>query len=163
VRDLDGDGAAEILVAAGDGRVYAIGTPEDLRFEPRTIGYWKHQCTIEVPLGDHLGIPQSFVDAIRTESRVFSNVAAKSDVCAILQGPRGDDMRARAEQQLIALWLNFVSGLVDRGAPIELPITNAKTVGEALGDAETVLLTSSLRADLERAKDVCDALNNGRR
>lgn len=161
--DIDGDGNAEILVGAGDGKVYAIGTPEDLRFEPRTQGYWNHQCTLDRPRGDHVGIPQEFVDEIRSRSRVFANVTEKGDVCTILAKTVGNAMRARAEQQLIALWLNVASGFVDERAPIDLRFTTATTVAGALADAETTLLTSSVRADLERAKTLCDELNNGRR
>lgn len=163
VRDIDGDGGAEILVGAGDGKLYVLGTPEPLSFEPRTIGYWKHQCTVGTPRGDHVGVPQSFVDAVRAQSRVFGHVSTKADVCAILDGPKGNDMRARAEQQLMALWLNVVSGFVDLRVPIDLPMTATTTVGDAIEDAENTLRTSSVRSDLERAKDVCDALNNGRR
>lgn len=160
--DVDGDGNAEILVGAGDGRIYAIGTPEDLRFEPRTIGYWKHQCTVDEPRGDHVGIPQGFADEIRSRSAVFANLTGKGDVCSILEVRHGS-MRARAEQQLLALWLNVVSGFVDEGVPIDLPLTAATTVGNAVTDAEGTLRNSSVRSDLERAKSLCDALNNGRR
>jgi len=41
VKDIDGDGLAEILVGAGDGQLYALGTPPSvaatLRVEPRTL------------------------------------------------------------------------------------------------------------------------------
>ena len=163
VTDVTGDGRAEILVGAGDGRMYALGVPEDLRFEPRTIGYWKHQCTIDAPKGEHVGIPQSFVDEIRSRSQVFGTVASKDDVCRILDGPRGNDMRARAEQQLMALWLNVVSGFVDANVPIDLAWTSAVTVGGAIADIEATLTGSPTRADLERAKSLADALNNGQR
>lgn len=162
VRDIDGDGHAEILIGAADGRMYVLG-PKELRFEPRTIGYWKHQCTVSAPRGDHLGIPPAYIDAIRSQSRVFANLTTKAEACSILQGPRGDDMAARARQQLLALWLNVVSGLVDMEVPIHLKMTSAATVGQAIAEVESILLTPSGRADLERAKDICDALNNGMR
>ena len=163
VRDIDGDGLAEILVGAGDGRLYVLGVPEPAAFAPRTIGYWKHECMVGTPRGEHGGIPQTFVDAIRAGSRVFSSIATKADVCSILEGPRGNDMRARAEQQLMALWLNIVSGFVDLEASIDLPMTTAPTVGDAIVEVESVLGGSPTRAELERVKDLADALNNGMR
>ena len=164
VADLTGDDNAEIIFGAGDGKVYAITERAPAVFEPRTIGYWKHQCTLTEPKGDHVGIQQAFIDAIAAQSSVFAGISSKDEVCRILAGPQGNDMRARAEQQLMALWLNVVSGKVSDYKEISLPgLTTAATVGEAIAEIESTLLDpNALRAELERAKDIADALNNGR-
>jgi len=164
VSDIDGDGKAEILFGAGDGKLYVIGQSRLPRFEPRTIGYWKHQCNIGGPRGDHVGISQAFIDAIRGQSSVFSGLNKVSEACEILWGDYKDDMAGRARQQLLALWLNVVSGFVDLDAPIHLPrLTSATTVGGAILDAEDLILNHTDKPSLERAKDICDSLNNGRR
>jgi len=73
-------------------------------------------------------------------------------------------MTGMAKRQLLALWLNVASGFVDENAPIDLPkLTSAATVGEAILEVENIILTHTDKPSLERAKDICDSLNNGRR
>jgi len=162
VIDIDRDGKAEILFGAGDGKLYVLDQLPPPRFNPRTIGYWKHQCSVTTPSEVHVGIPQSFIDAIRGQSAVFSSLMTKEEACSILWGDYKSDMAGRARQQLLALWLNVVSGFVDPSAPINLPkLTSATTVGGAILDAENIILTHTDKPSLERAKDICDSLNNG--
>ena len=162
VVDIDGDGKAEILFGAGDGKMYVLDKAPPPRFDPRTIGYWKHQCKISEPGKAHVGISQAFIDAIRSQSRVFSSLMTKEEACSILLGDYKSDMAGRAKQQLLALWLNVVSGFVDLTAPINLPkLTSATTVGGAILDAENLILTRTDKPSLERAKNICDSLNNG--
>ncbi len=160
VSDINGDGHAEILIGAADGQMYVIG-PKELRFDPRSMGYWKHQCDVAAPKGDQLGLPQAYIDAIRAQSAVFANLTTKAQACTVLAGPRGDNMTARAMQQLLALWLNVVSELVALEVPIHLRYTTAATVDQAIAEVEGIILGQSSRAELERAKNICDALNNG--
>jgi len=164
VSDIDRDGKAEILVGAGDGKLYVIGQARAPRFEPRTIGYWKHQCNIGSPSGEHVGIQQAFIDAIRSQSAVFSDLMTPKQACDILWTEYRGDMSGMAKRQLLALWLNVVSGFVDMDAPIHLPrLTSATTVGGAIVDAEDLILNHVDKPSLERAKNICDSLNNGRR
>jgi len=73
-------------------------------------------------------------------------------------------MSGKAVRQLMALWLNIVSGLVDMRAEIDLGnLSSARTVGEAIAEIEDILLYSSEKSEVERAKDIADALNNGMR
>lgn len=162
VWDLDQDGKAEIVVSGGGGKVYVIEQSPPPRFEPRTIGYWKHQCNIEDPKKEHPGITDDFVSAIAADSLVFSYIQSKDDVCEILWSKTKSDMMGKALKQLMALWLNVVSGYVDESAEIDLPdLTSAKTVGEAISEIEDILLNSYDKDDLERAKNIADTLNNG--
>jgi len=164
VADIDGDGKAEILFGAGDGKLYVIGQSRPPRFEPRTIGYWKRQCNIGSPSGEHVGISQAFIDAIRSQSAVFTNLMTPKQACDILWAEYRGDMAGMAKRQLLALWLNVVAGFVDLDAPIHLPnLTSATTVGGAILDAEDLILNHLDKPSLERAKNICDSLNNGRR
>ncbi len=162
VSDIDGDRKAEILFGAGDRKMYVLDQMPPPRFDPRTIGYWKHQCEISAPKGDHVGMQQAFINAIRSQSRVFANLGTVKEACDTLWDNYAHDMAGRAKQQLLALWLNVVSGFVDLNVPINLPkLTSATTVGGAILDAEDIILTHTDKPSLERAKDICDSLNNG--
>jgi len=165
--DLTGDGLAEIAfagVGSGVGTLYVLTTPAEGRFEPRTIGYWRYQCRFTSPSGEHVGIQPEFLALIGARSKVFPAPLTKADACRTLQGPRGDDMLARAKQQLMALWLNVASGKVSESVAISLPgLTDAGSVGQAILEIEMILLNpASTRADWERAKTIADQINNGR-
>jgi outer membrane protein assembly factor BamB len=163
IADLDGDGKAEILFGAGDRQMYVLDQMPPPRFEPRTIGYWKHQCNVSSPSGEHVGMPQSFIDAIRSRSAVFSNLTTPKQACDILWAEYKGDMMGMAKRQLLALWLNVVSGFVDPTVQIDLPkLTNATTVGGAILDTENTILTHTDKPSLERVKDLCDSINNGK-
>jgi PKD repeat protein len=128
--------------------------------EPRTHGYWKHQCNIDEPKGDHVGIQQEFIDAIAARSQVFTGLATKDEVEAYLTY-EGDDMREKAKLQLMALWLNVVSGKLPPECEIDLPhLTTATTVQEAIDEIEHIILMSNDKDELERVKDIADELNN---
>jgi len=163
VADIDGDGNAEVLFGAGDRQMHVLDQMPPPRFEPRTIGYWKHQCNVASPSGEHIGIPQSFVDAIRRQSSVFSNLTTSKQACDFLWADFKGDMMGMAKRQLLALWLNVVSGFVDPVVQVDLPrLTNATTVGGAILDTENTILTHVDKPSLERVKDLCDSINNGK-
>jgi hypothetical protein len=130
---------------------------------PRTVGYWGHQCDLKKLNENHAGILQSWVDAIGSQSLVFPAVSDIESVCAILEDTGGSDMLIKAQRQLMALWLNVVSGKLDPASQVELPsLTAAATVETAIEDIEAVLTSgTSDRAELERAKDIADSINNG--
>ncbi|MCK5560125.1 MAG: hypothetical protein KAJ51_06010 [Thermoplasmata archaeon] len=130
---------------------------------PRTIGYWKHQCKIEIPKGDHTGILPEFIDGVNANSSVFNTLSTKYDILDYLEPEDHSNMTAKAEQQLLALWLNVVSGKLGLNTPINLTnLTNATTVGAAITEIEQIILNSSSnRSELERAKDIADSINNG--
>jgi hypothetical protein len=72
-------------------------------------------------------------------------------------------MAERVMQRPLALWLSVVSGFVDLNAPIHLPqLASATVVGGAILDAENLMMNYTDKPSLEKAKDICDSLNNGR-
>ncbi len=130
--------------------------------EPRTIGYWGHQCEVEKPYGDHTGILQEWVDNISSQSQVFSWISTKEDVCSVVQQGDASDMIVMAKRQLMGVWLNIVSGKLQPDSEIYMPnLTSSNTIWEAVQEIEYAILYSSDREELERVKNIADNMNNG--
>lgn len=130
--------------------------------EPRTVGYWKHQCGIADPHGDHVGITDEMIRFIKTHSEVFRDLDTKQDVCIILEWASGGEMLTRALGQLMALWLNTASGKLSLSTEVGLPGQSITTLGDILAWAESIILGVSNRSQLEEVKTVCDDINNGK-
>jgi PKD repeat protein len=108
---------------------------------PRTHGYWKHQCKIKNPKPNHPGIRQEWIDAIRQQSAVFTDVYTKDDVCDYLDPPNPMTPMKRAKMQLMALWLNVVSGLLFYESPLHHPnAPGINSVAEFIAYAEYLIL-----------------------
>ncbi|MFQ6107329.1 MAG: PKD domain-containing protein [Thermoplasmata archaeon] len=129
--------------------------------EPRTQGYWNHQCTVEEPYGDHTGIREEWIDDIATQSDIFDWITSEKDICEVLDWASGEVMFLRAQGQLMALWLNTVSGKLNFTTRVKLPGQSETTLEAILAWAEDVLLNSGIRNEHEEVKDVCDSMNNG--
>lgn len=133
------------------------------RNDPRTIGYWGHQCGVESPHGDQTGIVQEWVDDISAQSSVFSQISTKEQVCGIVQDGDAQDMDVMARRQLMGTWLNLVSGKLHRMSGLDMPsLTSASTVREAVENVESTILSSTDRSELENAKDISDNINQGK-
>ena len=131
--------------------------------EPRTVGYWGHQCEVESPYGDHTGILQEWIDEISSQSQVVPGISTEEEVCGIVQEGDAEDMIVMAKRQLMGVWLNLVSGKLAPSTPIDMPsLTSSGTVWEAVQEIEDVILNSQDRSELERVKDIADNINNGR-
>ena len=129
---------------------------------PRTVGYWGHQCVVTDPYGNHTGILQEWIDSASTESRVFSGISTEQEVCGIVQDGHAEDMTEMARRQLMALWLNIVSGKLHLSTELYMPtLTSSPTLESAIQEIEEAILTSTDREELERVKDVADTVNNG--
>jgi hypothetical protein len=120
---------------------------------------------------------KAYLDIANQMSAVFSeNTSAGTveEARAILcvKGKDDDDdkdnsnrlsMRERANQQLLVSWLNFASGAValdtmvntDRDSQLDM------TFGEVTAEVENILADDeATKEELERAKDICDRINN---
>jgi len=162
VWDIDQDGVAEIVLSAAGGLVYVLEQAPQPDFLPRTTGYWEHQCKVSEPKEEHPGITDEFAQGIADNSLVFVDIQSKDDVCSVLSSNPKSDMTGKALVQLMALWLNVVSGYVDASTGIDLgDLTSAGTVGDAIAEIEDIIIHSTDKAELERAKNIADALNNG--
>jgi hypothetical protein len=129
---------------------------------PRGKGFWAHQCSDKGFKQINSSDLQALLDTVADTSSVFPELAPAG--CEFLQpqNPQ-NDMRARAQQELLALWLNLASGRITRARPIDLAgLTQAATVTEALSEIElTVSDPLATHADLANAKDVAEAINGG--
>ena len=128
---------------------------------PRGAGFWAHQCSDR---GFHQVSPeemQALFTKIADTSSVFPECAPTGCEALNPQLPR-NDLRLRAQQALLDVWLNLVSGRLTRGRPIDLPdLTSATTVAEALSQLEmTVCDSLATRSDLGNAKEIAEALNS---
>jgi len=128
--------------------------------QPRGAGFWAHQCSDKGYLQVSASELQALFAMISDASSAFPECAPIS--CDFLQpqNPK-NDMRARAQQGLLDVWLNVTSGRLTRGRPIDLAgLTTATTVGEALSQLETIVCDpTATRSDLGNAKDIAEALN----
>ncbi len=119
--------------------------------EPRTPGYWKLQCRTH-----HHENPEPCFPFIIEHSMVFDEIGEAS--CDfMLSVPSG--MLEKALWHSLATWLNLASGKLSPYTPVYYPsLTDAENVGQAIEEIETLILSCT---DLERAKDIADAINNG--
>jgi hypothetical protein len=127
---------------------------------PRTHGYWKYECKVKNPKPDHPGIRQEWVDAIRENSTVFTDVYTKEDVCAYLDPPKPMTPMKKAKMQLMALWLNVVSGLLWIDSPLHHPAApQDETVREFIEHAEWLILNDPTDANLNWINEVATDIN----
>jgi hypothetical protein len=129
---------------------------------PRGEGFWAHQCSDNGFKQVSPAALQAWFDEIREASSVFPECAPLD--CEFLQPQTAqNDLRKRAQQQLLALWLNLASGNLTRERPVDLPsLTDATTLAEALSEIERVVCDELAdHSDLGTAKDIAEALNGG--
>ncbi len=127
---------------------------------PRGAGFWAHQCSNRGFRQVSREEMEAFFREIEAASSVFPECAPAG--CETLDPPAPrNDIRARAQQALLDVWLNLVSGRLTRGRPIDLPdLTAATSVGDAISQMEvTVCDPEATRSDLGNAKDLAEALN----
>lgn len=144
--------------------VLVVGNADQVR----SAGYWYQQYqggqarkSDAATLGCYLRLV-GFVSSVFDEQRSASTLQTARNILA------GDnaatEARFRLDRQLLAAWLNFVSGSVGLQ---ELIDTNGDRVGDTpfitiMQAAEVVRLNpAASAADLLRYKDILDAFNNG--
>ncbi len=129
--------------------------------EPRTQGFWNHQCTVTEPYGNHTGITDDLILFISSNSDLFAYVSTEDDVCTVLEWASGEEVHSRAQGQLMALWLNVASGKLNFTTQARPPGQNETTLGDILVWAEDILMTSTNESEFEDVKTVADDINNG--
>ncbi len=128
-----------------------VVTPTPAPCEPRTPGYWKVQCRKH----QHEN-PEPYFPIIREASAIFDEIGDAS--CdTVMSNPHG--MMQKALWHSLSTWLNISSGKLSMDTPVDFPqLTAAVNVGQAIEEIEMLILAEQ---ELERAKDIADAINNG--
>jgi len=151
-------------------------TCHDTEYDPRTIGFWKHQANVHITGKGKAQVTKaqliSYLDAIYTHFHlngvhpvsVWTLPPATSDLTKlntaqdILTVSGGSLMNFRARQQLLALLLNVASLKLDQSLVIS---PDARTVSQAITYAWDLIADGNPAND-ETAKTIADELNNGR-
>lgn len=155
--DLAWDGRYLWVAETRNERLFKIdvGLP-DL---PRSHGFWKHQCSengfhhySDAEMAD-------FFNEVESQSGAFSECAEATCELLSTKGPK-NDMRLKASIQLLATWLNVVSGRQPLATAIDLgDLTDAGTVGEAIDEAEAAICDPEARKnELANAKNIAESL-----
>lgn len=160
---------AGITVRQGDLTVYAAGliaSPGLASMKPRSPGYWKHQFGTKGKRIEAASLP-GYLNTIGANSGVFSglNASTLSSAAAILYPDNSSDMQAKAKRQLLALWLNIVSGKVNYSAELTFDDPNnvevTITIQQLITNAEAVILdTAATTEQLEYQKDIAEIINH---
>jgi len=128
---------------------------------PRTIGFWKNQftsCTC------HCGASQigqstleQYLDQISVQSPIYEFTGTRrqkfQQAYTILQPPIHSSMEAKLKSQLLALWLNQVSGWAGGY------MVDGKTASDIIQGSENTLLNHQT-TQYEYWKNLCDTFNN---
>jgi hypothetical protein len=128
---------------------------------PEGTPFWKRQC------GDHgsreVGEAQMqrFLGNVVDESPAFPECIPVDCSTFSTTGKR-DEARMSAVREILALWLNVVSGRLPRSAAVSLPeLTTAGSVEDAIHELERTLCGPASRSELAHAEDLARALNSG--
>jgi len=144
----------------------------------RTVGFWKHQVYLAITGKSGGTVSRSelliFLEQISASSDypLYQNIHVAGDdqqtllnAYAILKTPTGTgSMKARAEQQLLATWLNLARHAFYSNTRLSSETYGEyglNMVGEAIIYCESILLNpNSSSSDYEKVKTICDNLNN---
>ncbi|MDO8302739.1 MAG: hypothetical protein Q7T18_05830 [Sedimentisphaerales bacterium] len=158
--------SAGFTVMQGDSSINASGlvpSPGSSTTSPRSVGYWKQQSGTKGERKEAGSVP-NYLNVIEPVSNVFDAMSVAS--CnTILAVPDNSDMRQKAKAQLLALWLNVVSGKLNYDSQITFhdPAGQSVTMSpkQAIAAAEGAILnTAATSAELEYAKDLAEILDN---
>ncbi len=148
-----------------------ITAPGLAAFNPRSPGYWKHQCGTKGKAKERDLAPGYLVSITSENSDVFNSptTAEARDILTVTKAsdyPSAEDhMRALAKRQLLALWLNLVSGKLmslDHAFTFEDPlgVQITKTVEEIITQVESTINNGTATlAELEYVKDLAEIVN----
>ncbi|MEW5872755.1 MAG: hypothetical protein AB1894_26080 [Chloroflexota bacterium] len=158
---------------------------------PRTIGYWKNNVkkvlidkktngvqetpeTLDAALtavaqasplfrtGINIPAPAAIDNPVRLTDQEAYQILMRGASKADYPGDK-NTMLARALQQNLAAWLNLASGKISDNTVVTLNVAGGAfegTIWEALTEAQTIILNNDT-ANMERAKDIGDQINNG--
>ena len=129
---------------------------------PQTIGFWKHQFSValgQIKVKAHVDPDtlEAYLNQIDSSLAVFTFTGARTEkfqtALKILNPPNRSSMEAKLKAQLLALWLNYVSGWTN-GYKID-----GMTAEEIIEGSEDALLNHQT-TKYEYWKNLCDDFNN---
>ena len=153
VTDDDGGSATATLtlLVTGDGD------------RSRGLGYWRHQMTGAGKVDYGPAELEALLGIVDAASAVFpSDTTTTVDDAADTLRTAGPEFRPKAEAQLLAAWLNLAAGGVtwDERVDVDGDGEPDRTVGDLLTEADGIVADESATdRDLERAKDLAEAIN----
>ena len=157
--------SAGFTVRQGDLMIYAAGliaSPGNAIMSPRSTGYWKNQLSNKGKQVEAPSLP-NYLTVINANSTVFKNLTLSSAL-TILSVPDNSVMLDKAKSQLLAVWLNIVSGKLNYSASVSVKGPAGEpmeiVVSQTLASIEsTILNPASTLEQLEYAKDMAEILN----
>jgi hypothetical protein len=128
---------------------------------PRTIGFWKNQFSESLCKSGRPQIPAAtlltYLNQISTQSPVFEFTGTQTQkfqqALNILSPAINSNMEAKLKAQLLALWLNYMSGWTGGYK------YGGKTAEQIIQGSENALLNHQT-GNYEYWKNMCDGFNN---
>ena len=168
--------SSSLLIRQGTPSTYANGLIPapglQVILNPRSPGYWKHQFSGK---GKRREFPflNKYMNEIQPVSQILGDDLGGNEyddlfvVGPLLLKPEdSSDMRAKAERQLFALWLNVASKKLDYST-MEITFENplgeevTRTPGSVIQEVEGILNdAASTPEQIEYAKDLAEIINH---
>jgi uncharacterized repeat protein (TIGR01451 family) len=146
-------------VLAWDTAHVTVVTTSDIR----SIGYWKHQFSDKGRRHIDRSTLEDFLGLILDQSSIFGEIFPLSyENASSYLWLKKASMLDRSVQQCLACWLNWANGAVDLSELVDTDWDGEPdtTFGEAMAIVEDLIANGDGKDDYERAKDICDSINN---
>ena len=129
---------------------------------PRSKGYWAHCIKQALEKGEKLEELESYLLNISSSSKVFKFSGSTIDILVeayniLMSSAKSRDMSLKLKSQLLALWLNYVSGYAS-GHSIPASDGSELTAIDIIEIAENVLVNNNIDK-MEETKNLCEAYN----
>ncbi|MFH1401270.1 MAG: hypothetical protein ABIH41_07175 [Nanoarchaeota archaeon] len=127
----------------------------DAQCNPEGIGYWKQPCLGHFTHESEVTMLARLSDIELLDDYFDGRIDDLEQACIILNPDEPASTTQRAEQHLLATWLNIASGRMPFDAIIDFDgLTNATNVQDAVDYAESII-----GSDPETAKDIAERIN----
>jgi len=147
------------LVRAKDTAAMRVLTLSDMR----SMGFWKHQFSEKGHKHVTREALMAYLALIPDESGIFEEIFQLSYENATSYLWIGKaSMLNRSVQQCLACWLNWANGAVGMGDMVDTDWDGQPdmTFSEAMTRVEDLIANGDGKQDYEKAKDICDSINN---
>jgi hypothetical protein len=146
-------------VVAWDTADVTIVTSGDIR----SVGYWKHQFGGKGKRHLDRETLEHLLELVIDESSLFEEVFNLSyENATSYLWLKKASMLNRSVQQCLACWLNWANGAVNLSELVDTDWDKEPDTpfGDAMALVEDLIINGEGKDDYERAKDICDSINN---